>query len=314
MSRRRILSVAAAAFFVLPLPVLAQTFEGVIKQHTLDLQDEPLYNLLYAGADDEPEFDNQADWLRYVAGRLFEVPLDELPEGDASALTLRIRGSLVRYDQEWGPGYVVIDLSTGTTRIVDPSSRSYIEYTAEDAKAAAEAADAATREAEGMMSTMGLDPADAGGADGEEEGVHFTPKTRARGLTETVNGFSASAYEAEAGNEIGRGWCTQDQQGIREALEHLGDQTAALGGDDDDPSGSDGPVLEDLICEKGLPVRTQILTLGTGGGLAYSVTEILSVERTPLPDDVFEVPAGFTKKSMREMWGRGGRDDGGAGR
>ena len=297
---RRILSVAAAGLFVLPLPVLAQTFEGVIKQRSLDLQDESLYDLVYAGADDEPEFDGQADWFRYVAAKLFDVPIDELPGEDAAEITVHIRGHMLRYDQGFGPGYVITDLSTGTTRLVDPSSRSYVEITAEDTKAAAGAAEAAARQAEEMMGSMGLDPANPDAAD--EEGVHFAPKTQALGLTETVNGFSATAYAAEAGSEIGRGWCTESQQGVREALEHLGDQVSSFGGEEDAPSDSDGPVVEDLICKTGLPVRTQILRFGEWGGLAYSVTEILSVERTPQSDDVFAVPAGFTKKSMRDMW------------
>lgn len=304
MSCRRILSVVAAGLFTLPHLVLAQTFEGVIKQRSLDLQDEALNDLVYAGSDDEPEFDGQADWFRYAAARLFKVPLDELPGGDAEALTVHIRGPLVRYDQGSGPGYVITDLSTGTTRLVDPSTRSYVEITAEDARAAAGAAQAAARKAEEMMGSIGLDPANAD--DEDTDRVDFPPKTRALGLTQTVNGFSAAAYEAEAGRGIGRGWCAEGQQGVREALQHLGDQVSAFGGNEDAPSDADGPVLEDLICKTGLPVRTQILRLGPAGGLAYSVTEILSVERTPQSDDVFKVPAGFTKKSMRDIWGGGG--------
>ena len=46
-----------------------------------------------------------------------------------------------------------------------------------------------------------------------------------------------------------------------------------------------------------------ILSMGMGG--MYSLEELVSIEETSVPDAAFEVPAGFTKKSLSELWGIG---------
>jgi hypothetical protein len=38
------------------------------------------------------------------------------------------------------------------------------------------------------------------------------------------------------------------------------------------------------------------------GGLRYSVNEILSVERTAVSADMFEIPADYTKRSLADLW------------
>ena len=83
-------------------------------------------------------------------------------------------------------------------------------------------------------------------------------------------------------------------------MEKISDRIRIFGEEDELPA--EGPIVEDLLCESGLPILAQVVRLGDWGGISYSLHEILSIEETSLPDDLFEVPAGFAKKSMMEMW------------
>ncbi len=304
MSCRSTLSFAAAALLAVPMPALGQALEGVIRQRTLDLEEDALYGLIYAESENEPDFETEADWLRFVAGKLLPIPIDDLTGGQESDLTVHIRGTMLRYEDASTGGYVITDLSTMTTRMVDPSTRSYVEVSAEDAQAAA---DEAARQAEEMMARMGVDPEEVPTGDmddeyGDEEGgVRFTPRVRAVGRTEQVNGHTAEVFEAEAGSEIGMGWCAEDPTGMRAAMEHVADQVVDFA-QDEDALEDEGPLLEDLLCQEGIPVRTKILRMGSWGGFAYSVTEILSMERTSVSPDIFEIPAGYTKKAIEDLW------------
>ncbi len=303
MSCRRSLSFAAAALLTLPLPALGQSLEGVIRQRTVDVEDDALFELVYADSENEPDFANQADWLRSVAEKLFAIPVDGLA-GEASEVTIHVRGTMLRYEDGSGNGYVITDLATMNTRIVDPSTRSYVEYSVEDAQAAVAEAQ---KQAEEMMARMGIDPddaqADATSAEyaSEEDGIHFTPRAWALDRTEEVNGVPAEVFEAEAGSEIGLAWCGEDPAGMRPAMERLASQVVDPTAEGD-AFESQGPSVEDLLCEQGIPVRTKILSMRSAGDLAFNVTEILSMERTPVSPDIFEVPAGYTKKSMADLW------------
>lgn len=293
-----------------PLGAAGQSFEGVLKERVMEFDEYALFELTQAGADDEPDFDTEAAWFRYTAKRLFEVPLDRLAEsgeGDVQEITLYIKGSKIRYGSTEGEGgsYMMMDLETMTSWIVMPGERSYVEISAEESEAAAQ--DAARR-AEEMMAEMGIDPealaeqaAQYEGEYGEDEmesGVSFKPKVESLGQAEEVNGMRAAPQMAEAGTEIGIGWCAEDVTGMRRAMERLAAQM-----DMEEEADLGGPSVQDLLCESELPVRTQVLRLDEmGGGLRYSVNEILSVERTAVSADMFEIPADYTKRSLADLW------------
>jgi hypothetical protein len=300
----RSLTVALAIVLVLPGLAFPQDFEGVIRDRTVELDDEVLYDLLWADAEEEPEFESEVEWLRYTAELLFQIPMERIlanANGDEAETTMWVKGNKVRLaDSRAGSGgsYALFDIETMTATMVMPGTRSYIQYTPEEVETA-------TRE---MMASMGIDPDEVAAmedyefeyGDDMEGGINLDPTVRPLNRTDEVNGLQASAFQAEAGQEIGLGWCTEDFTGMRAAMARMAAQMDEL---DADEVSDGGPSVEDLLCEDALPVRVQVLIFDAMvGGLRYSVNETLSVERTSVDDGLFAIPEGYTQMSLSEMW------------
>ena len=299
---RLIRSLAVTLAIVLVLPGLAfpQDFEGVIKDRTVELDDEGLYGLLWGDAEDEPEFETEVEWFRHTAELLFQIPMERIlanASGDEAETTMWVKENKVRVADTRagsGGGYALFDIETMTTTMVMPGTRSYIQYTPEEVEAA-------TR---GMLESMGIDPDDVAEMEDYEfdmEGeVNLESTVRPLNRTDEVNGLQASAFQAEAGREIGLGWCAEDFTGMRAAMARMAAQMDQL---DADEESDGGPSVEDLLCEDALPVRVQVLIFDAMvGGLRYSVNEMLSVERTSVDDGLFAIPEGYTQMSLSEMW------------
>lgn len=308
MNQRMKALAVALAVLAIPATAAGQSFEGVLKERIIELDDQVLFEMMSQNAYDEPEFDSEAAWFRFTAEKLLAMPLHELAsvqDARVEEVTLYIKGQRIRYGGTSSDGYMIMDLESMTTMLVMPEERRYIEYNLEDAEAAAEAA---AEKAEDMMRQMGIDPEELAAAaeyedeeydEGMDDGVDFPSRVTSLGRTEEVNGFRAEAFAGEAGQEIGLAWCAEDVTGMRKAMERLGAQLDM----DEEEEYDEGPTLEDAFCATGLPVRSQIVRLdGTMGGLWYNVQEILSLERTSVPDDRFEVPAGYEKVSLEDMW------------
>ena len=300
----RSLTLVLATVLVLPGLAFPQDFEGVIRERTLELYDQDLYDLLWADAEDEPEFDTETEWFRYAAESLFQIPMERIlanASGDVAEITMWVKGNKIRFDDsqaESGGAYTVFDIDTKTTTMVVPGTRSYFQFTSEEVEAA-------TRE---MMESMGIDPDEVADmedyefeyGDDMEGGINLESILRPLNRTEEVNGLQASVFQAEAGQEIGLGWCAQDITGIRSAMTKMAAQLDQFG--DDEESGG-GPSAEDLLCEDALPVRVQVLIFDEMvGGLRFSMDETLSVERTSVDDGLFVIPEGYTRTPLSEMW------------
>jgi len=307
MRIRASILLSTIAALALPLSAFPQSFEGIVKQRTIEVGEYGLSELLYDDEGEEPDFETEVEWLRYSANKLFSLPTDRLlssGEGaDWQEITLYVKGSKVRYDQagEDGGGYMIMDAESQTTWMVIPSERSFIKWTAEEAQAAAE--DAA-REAEEMMVRMGLDPEELraqaeamGETDEEDGGVGGAPTVRSLGRTEDINGFRASAYEAASGEEIALGWCAEDASGLLGTMEMLAKQAGM--NEEEDVPGS-GPDTQELVCRDKLPVKVQVYSPSRMN--AYVMEEIVSIQATSVSDARFQIPDGYTEKKLSDMW------------
>jgi hypothetical protein len=238
----------------------AQTFEGILRQRTISVSLEAL-----------------ADRGYDVSEALFDVPVDELlslrSEFEAmGAMTMTesdvlLRGMQLRMDasDEDGPGYVIVDLEAEVTRFVRPGEGAYIEVTAADMAQAASLS----------------------GGGSEEEG----PEMMETGLTRTINGMRATAFDFESYDSFSRVWISTDDPGLVEAFRALEEGFATMSmGDPPDPSM--------IAAARGVPVLSQRL-----GYEFYSVEEVLSVERTSVAADLFDVPQGLERMTMQELWG-----------
>ncbi|UCD24212.1 MAG: DUF4412 domain-containing protein [Gemmatimonadota bacterium] len=275
-----------------PSAFLAQDFEGTIKQKSIQVSVWALQDLLWNEndeAEDEPSYDNEADYNAAQARKLFDIPMEQLEkmaasgEADITRSTIYVKGSWIRIAGEGdGEAYMVYDLESGTYRLVNPQERTYLEYSRADMEEQ-------QRKAEEMMAGFGVDMAEIeADMEGESAGG---PTVEALGATAEINGYHTTGYEARTDGRIGRGWCAKDESALMKSFEAL----AAQAGSEED-EGSD---IEDLLCEGQLPVLVQIFDVY---GEMYDVTEIVAIERTAVSDELFEIPAGYQRVSMQDMW------------
>ncbi len=271
MRLQQIFTLAGALVLTAPPLVLAQQFEGVIKQRSISISMAALEGL---------EFD--------LAEAMFDVPVeqllalqDELGPEDMTVTNeeIYIKGSMVRADASdiEGEGYVIIDMDQGVWRMVQLDKQMYIEMTAADLD-----------RMRGMMAGMGP----------EEEGEK--PEARDTGLTKTINGMDCKAYDVETEEGITRVWVSQDDGDLVSSFTRFSDkiqQMTFMGDDELDPSM--------IVAQHGFPVLVQTLPHDTYS--MYQVEEVVSVERRQLSDELFTVPAGLQKRTMAEMMEGAGR-------
>lgn len=284
----RVLPYLLAAGLLIPAsPLVAQHFEGEIRQRTINLEAGAIESLLY-GDGDEPDVEDESEaaWLRRMAARLFELPVERLlaaarEDGEVEDITAYVKGNKLRAGGSVGDGpafWVLVDLDAQTITMVNEQERYFIRMTHEDY----------ARDVEALT---GPPPADEEGA-----GLMIRPLNRRA----TVAGVPCQGYEVtgEEG-ELTWGWVSDAYPGLLATFQDYGRRMEQIFSE----VGDDGPSPEDALYERGLPMRVQHVR---GGGMfeSYSVDEILSIEEKPVPDAMFAVPAGFTQKTLREVWGR----------
>jgi hypothetical protein len=113
------------------------------------------------------------------------------------------------------------------------------------------------------------------------------PVVRALGQTRRINGVSVTGYEYRAPDLIIRGWVTKDFPGL------TGSMRAAMAqmGDRDEPDEEDLAMSQ--IMQNGFPILVITLTDRT-----LKLEETVSIQPASLSADLFNVPAGFTKRTM----------------
>jgi len=280
MRPRQMFMLATALGLATPPLLLAQQFEGVIKQRSITVS---------MGVLEELGFD--------VSEAMFDVPVerllalqDELGPEDMTVADeeIYIKGSLVRADASdmEGEGYVIIDMDQGVWRMVQPDKQMYIEMTAADLE-----------RMRGMMAGMGP----------EDEGEGEKPEARDTGLTKTINGMACKAYDVETEEGTTRVWVSQDDVWVSQddgdlvsSFARFSDkirQMTFMGDDELDPSM--------IVAQHGFPVLVQTLPHDTYS--MYEVEVVVSVERRPVPDEMFAIPAGLQKRTMAEMMQGPGR-------
>ncbi len=270
----------------------AQSFEGTIKQKSIQVSVWALQDLLWSenGEDeDEPSYDTEAEYNAAQARKLFELPMDRIEtmaasgDADIARSTIYVKGSRIRIAGEGeGEAYMVYDLESGTYRLVNPQERTYLEYSRAEMEEQ-------QREAEEMMAGLGVDMAEIEDEFGDELGGE--PTVEALGTTAEINGYQTTGYEARSADRIGRGWCAKDESELVKSFEALAAQAIS-----EEDEGTD---IEDLLCEGQLPILVQVFDVYAE---MYDVTEIVAIDRSAVSDELFEIPAGYQRVSMQDMW------------
>ena len=296
---------------VAPVALTGQSFEGVIRQRTIEVGENELVELmddLYAPDQDEPDFDSEEEWIAYVASRLFDVPIERFVAdrlGEVTEVTTWVKGNRFRSDISAVSelGYTILDGESGEMFMVNPDERWYVRMSKEEMDAMVE--DAMRQ----MAAEMGIDLEEMRRMTEEMEmemDMGAAPsRIRDLGETRQVAGMRGAGREAVSSEEAVRAWCAVQNPDFADALATFAEQ---MGFDEDDMEDEGGPALEDLACEDKLPLLVQTyMPYGGMGGGSYSIDEYVSFEETSVDDDVFEIPDGYEEKSMSDLWGVGGR-------
>jgi hypothetical protein len=306
MRLQELIVVLGLVLLALPAEIAAQAFEGTVRQRSVEVMDQDLFPVIDDGDLDESQ--SEAEWLRSTAEKVFGMPISQLLSRVGNATdqetTIYVKGDKVRYETagEGGGAFAISDTRARITWVVYPQDRSYMRFSEEDVKAAAEEAE---RRAAEMMAQMGLDPEEieAAQANTADEGAGWSgeaPPVEALGRTEEINGIPTNAYEAGTEEELTLGWCAEDRWGLLDTMKRLAQQAEMMEGEEDGMDDESGPDLQGIVCEGKLPVRVQ--TFSPYDFSAYTVEEILSIDTAPVSEEIFRIPEGFTEKKLTDMW------------
>ena len=209
--------------------------------------------------------------------------------------TVYVSGNKVRMDAPVAQGQEgsVIVFDTGTTWLVSPGEKQYIEWTQADAKAAAERMaqlKTALREQLPQMPPDKRKEAEAFLKQMEEQSkakVSLNPL----GKTQTISGMDTSAYKSVDGSITVVGWISEQYPDLSRALHNVSQRMRKLGGQ---PGQKES--VRELMQAKGLPVMVQTVEPDS-----YRIEEVLTVDLKPVPASTFTVPKDYKKISGSEM-------------
>jgi len=274
---------------VAPTVGWADGFEGTLKFRTITVPAAQLKGLTEGGSTD--------------TRKVYAIPVDKLlaaPGVKPRESVIQVRGSKVRANTGGRDpdGYVIMDVDQGTSLMVMPAQKKYIEWTKADMKELtdkmsemqkqmrariAELPPEQRKQMEAMMKSL----PNAGG-DAPQPQVH------ALGKTETINGMQTSAYEVRIGDESAIGWVTKDQKDLQHTFKNLRE------GEEKMMAHSPAKGVQAALADNGLPVRVQRVDKDE-----YRIEELVDVQRTPMSADLFSVPAGFEKATPQQIMGNG---------
>lgn len=214
----------------------------------------------------------------------------------AQEATVYVSGSKVRMDAPVGQGKdgSVIVFENGTTWLVSPEEKQYIEWTQADAKIASERMAAfkkALREQLPQLEPAKRKEAEAVLARMEASEKKPAVTLTALGTKQTISGMQTTAYKAVEGPTTVVGWITEEQPALSEALRMVTERMRKVAG----PT-SQKPSVRELMQGKGLPVMVQ--TVEPEG---YRIEEVLSIDTKPVPASLFAAPKNFKKITGTEV-------------
>lgn len=315
------LVLAAPMSLLSPATLEAQSFEGIVRQRTVEIGEDALGDVLYAEDVEEPELDTEEEWLAWTANRVFAIEVQDFVSNgsaDLSETTVWIKQDRFRADLDDGSDmYMIYEGNTAEMIMVNPVERWYVRMSQE---AIDEMTEAAMKEAEAMAAEMGIDleemqrmAAEMGNdmeMGDDMAGMHApAPQIRDLGDTRTIAGIRAVGREVVTSGEVVRAWCASENPPFADALQKMIEQMG-FGEDEDEEDeymGLGGPAGEDLACEDRIPLLVQTLSMyDSFGGASYSIQEMISIEPSSVDDGKFEIPDGFEERDLSALWGIGG--------
>jgi hypothetical protein len=261
----------------------AEAFEGKVRQISLSIPTatlEPLVMKLQPAdiflISDErmAEAARQAD----SGARVIESVI--MIDGERFRVGMNINGK---------DGFMLVDSAAGTTSIVVPEDKMYLQWTAADRAAAATKAESQGKAADLLREQAEKLPE----ADRERLKAALGDKTAPtaipakapltkRDKMARVNGALSEGYELRIGDQVSWAWVTQEHPDLLAAF-----RAASAGQQNIRPT---PPTAIERFAEAGLPMRVQ-----TVAGDRYEQVDLVEITPETIADADMQVPEGFTR-------------------
>jgi hypothetical protein len=189
------------------------------------------------------------------------------------SMDIKIKGTKVRADLKINDkdGYLLVDTTTDTAFLVVPADKAYLQMTRADREAAAKSA------APGKPAEKPAGP----GPTAAPSAAPSAPQMRNLESFAIVNDEPSHYYELVDGPSVSRAWLTEKEPDVLAAFRAATKSTQAPGAP---------PSAIARFAEVGLPMRVQTLN-----GDRYEQMELAEIRAEPVPDELMQVPKGFTK-------------------
>lgn len=194
---------------------------------------------------------------------------------EVSTQTIYIKGPSLRVDMDQAEGentFVVMDAKKKVMRTYFPDSQTYLEMTFDEIE----------EMGEGLF-----DMQKEMGAEGPAEKPGELKKT---GEKKKINGYPCERYTQQVGDDINEYWITKEVT-TKQIMGDFAQYMEALS-----KTGGLSVQQEALMKIDGYPIVT--VTRDKYGTLE---SEVIKIEKKGLSNDLFAVPAGYQKQTMRDM-------------
>lgn len=199
-------------------------------------------------------------------------------EPKVSTQTIYIKGTNMRMDLEQAEGgktFMIMDAKMKVARSCFPDRKAYLEMKFEE------------------IEEMGKGLSDMQRGTGVEKPDEKIGELKKTGEKKKINGYMCELYTQQVGDQVNEYWITKELT-MKQIMGDFTDHMKAFG-----KSGGLGAQQEALMKIDGYP----ILTI-TKDRYGTNQNETTKIEKKGLPNDLFAIPTGYQKQSMRDMMNR----------
>lgn len=243
----------------------AQGFEGTMTYRSLSVESDSLHRVLGDAAMGDEGI---------AASAVFAIPMEQIVAlaredeflASVEDVTYTIKGKKLR--MESGGYFAIMDLEAEVIRMFQSAEKVCMELTLAQIE---------------QLNQQAVAYA----------GEWKAAQVRRLDETKTINGMRAESYELRSTEGITLAWVSDEHPDLVAALRRIVDLAAF----ENEEGGNDAIAR---LTEYGLPILVKTYDRE---GQTYQIEEILAVEPGSVSPDVFEVPAGYEKRSFLGMGG-----------
>lgn len=260
---------------VIGFPALVPAFEGMIVQKNTHVPSGinpgmEVMEKLFQQMSPEQKQMMQEKMKSAMAGKSTEPKV--------STQTIYIKGTNMRMDFDQAEGaktFMVMDAKQRVARNCFPDKKAYLEMKFDD------------------LEQMGKGVSDMQKGMGLEKPGEKIGELKKTGEKRKINGYACELYTQQVGDQVNEYWITKALT-MKQVMGEFADHMSAFG-----KAGGQTAQQEALMKIDGYPILTV-----TKNRYGTNQSEVLKIEKKGLSNDLFEIPAGYQKQTMRDMMNR----------